>query len=100
SVTSHVETSVLPPNLSTSDAATRTCSSRRPVGTTCAPAWARPRVNAKPMPDVPPITTAVLPFRSKRGWPILRPCVQFHYVSYQTTCRHSGQLSSFQSVHF
>ena len=41
-----------------------TRSSRRPVATTSAPASARPSASARPMPLVPPTTTAVRPDRS------------------------------------
>src|SRR5688500_10972883 len=43
----------------------RTCSSRRPVGTTSAPASARAHAIAWPMPEVPPMTTATRPSRFK-----------------------------------
>ena len=41
-------------------------SARRPVATTSAPASASPSASARPMPLVPPTTTAVRPVRSKR----------------------------------
>src|SRR5215472_3365044 len=56
----------------TCSAADSTRSVRLPVGTTLAPASARPRARVRPMPDVPPITTAVLSFRSSAGYPISR----------------------------
>ena len=51
-----------------SSAAAVTRSRRRPVATTLAPASARPRAMASPMPEVPPMTTAVLLARSSSGW--------------------------------
>jgi hypothetical protein len=39
------------------------------VATTSAPAMARPLASARPMPLVPPITTAILLVRSSCGWP-------------------------------
>src|SRR5262249_13772888 len=39
---------------------------RRPVTTTSAPASASPRASVRPIPLVPPTTTALLPVRSKR----------------------------------
>src|SRR6267154_1503222 len=49
--------------------AERASSVRRPVATTSAPAVARPFASARPMPLVPPITTAILLVRSSCGWP-------------------------------
>src|SRR5205085_7618761 len=49
------------PDLSGCDS---TGSVRRPVGATFAPARAKPSASANPIPDVPPMTTAVLLFRS------------------------------------
>jgi hypothetical protein len=42
------------PNSSISRAAVSTCSARREVGTTSAPAWAKPWAMARPIPEVPP----------------------------------------------
>src|ERR1700722_6021896 len=53
------------PIASMSRAAASTMSARRPVGMTSAPASANPRLMARPIPDVPPTTTATLPLRSK-----------------------------------
>jgi hypothetical protein len=50
-----------------------TWASRRPVATTSAPACANPMAMARPMPDVPPTTTAVLPFRSKPRYATFPP---------------------------
>src|SRR5580704_16586948 len=63
-----------------------TSSRRRPEGTTLAPAVARPLASVRPMPDVPPITTAVLEVRSSAGCPIeflllvcqTKPCLEFY----------------------
>src|SRR5262249_54769817 len=55
----------------TSSAASVTSFSRLPVGTTLAPASANPFTSANPMPEVPPITTAVLPLRSSCEYPIV-----------------------------
>ena len=41
----------------------------RPVGTTLAPACAKPIASASPIPEVPPITTAVFCERLSAGWP-------------------------------
>ena len=57
--------SVWRPAASISAAVLSTCSGRRAEATTSAPAWARPRLIARPMPEVPPMTTAVFPVRSK-----------------------------------
>jgi hypothetical protein len=58
-VTSHARASDLPPADLISAAADCASSARRPVGTTLAPALARPLAMARPMPEVPPMTTAV-----------------------------------------
>src|SRR5262249_16563610 len=70
SVTSVEATRVLQPRHLISLATFSTKSVRRPVGTTFAPAWARPLASARPIPDVPPMTTAVLPVRSRSGCPM------------------------------
>src|SRR5580765_1410574 len=70
SVTSAGIASDLRPSARTCSAADSTRSVRLPVGTTLAPAWARPLASASPIPEVPPITTAVLFFRSSAGYPI------------------------------
>src|SRR6476660_731433 len=70
SVTSAGSASDLLPSARTCSAADSTKSVRLPVGTTSAPACARPLASARPMPEVPPITTAVLFFRSSAGCPI------------------------------
>src|SRR6267154_2076445 len=57
------------PNALISCVAERASSGRRPVATTSAPAVARPFASARPMPLVPPITTAILLLRSSCGWP-------------------------------
>src|SRR5580693_5822363 len=69
-VTSQVTGSDFRPSATISWLAASTSSERRPVGITFAPAVASPRAKVSPMPLVPPITTAVLSVRSKRGWPI------------------------------
>src|ERR1700756_4612723 len=51
---------------SISRAVASTCSTRREEATTSAPAAAKPRASTRPIPDVPPITTAVLPERPAR----------------------------------
>src|SRR5580704_6191484 len=63
-VTSHATARDLPPADLMSPAADCASSARRPVGTTLAPALARPFASARPMPEVPPMTTAVLLARS------------------------------------
>ena len=70
SVTSQVWANDCRPKASTSETALRTCSACRLEGTTLAPAVASALASASPMPLVPPITTAVLLLRSRRGWPI------------------------------
>ena len=50
-----------------SEAAAATSGARRALGITSAPACARPRAMARPIPELPPITTAVFPFRSRPG---------------------------------
>src|SRR5262249_21579172 len=52
------------PFVSIADATSSTTPFRRPVGTTSAPASARPSASARPMPVVPPTTTAVRPLKS------------------------------------
>src|SRR6516225_4174617 len=52
------------PAFSTCAQASRTSPSRRPLGTTSAPASARPSAIAWPRPEVPPMTTATRPVRS------------------------------------
>src|SRR5688572_10107384 len=64
SVTSVRMRAVRRPRDSTSPATSSTCSRRRDVATTSAPASARPWTRARPIPDVPPVTTATLPSRS------------------------------------
>jgi len=59
------------PSASISVAVCSTSLSLRALGTTSAPASARPRAMAWPSPVVPPMTTATLPVRSKRFWLIL-----------------------------
>src|ERR1700679_1188312 len=51
-------------------AASSTCSDRRELATTSAPASASPIAIASPIPDVPPTTTADLPPASNNGSPI------------------------------
>src|SRR5579863_740924 len=63
-VTSHATARDLPPAALMSAAADCASSARRPVGMTLAPALARPLARARPMPEVPPMTTAVLLVRS------------------------------------
>src|SRR6266478_2762675 len=67
SVTSQVCASDFLPSALMSSAALRTNSARRPVGTTLAPASAKPLFSASPIPLVPPITTAVFPLKSNFG---------------------------------
>ena len=61
------------PRPSISRATSSTRFSRRAVATTSAPASASPSASTRPMPLVPPMTTAVLPLRSKRDGPFLGP---------------------------
>ena len=69
SSTSLATRNVRRPSASISAAAFSTCSSRRELATTSAPASARPSAIACPSPVVPPVTTATLPLKSNR----LRP---------------------------
>jgi len=57
---SQVSLRVRRPPDSISDATSSIFSLRRPDGTTSAPAAASPRLRARPIPDVPPMTTATL----------------------------------------
>src|SRR4030095_9429901 len=66
SETSELTRRVCLPRASISFAAASTCSGRRDVGTTSAPASAIPLAIAKPIPDVPPTTTATLSLSSRR----------------------------------
>src|SRR5258708_4419190 len=61
--TSEQTRKVLRPRFSSSTAVSSTCSRRREEAMTSAPASARPKLSVRPMPEVPPITTAVLPSR-------------------------------------
>jgi hypothetical protein len=65
--------SVLRPRCSIAADTSSTASGRRPVATTFAPASARPSASARPMPVVPPTTTAVRPLRSNSDGVIVRP---------------------------
>src|SRR5579863_5656494 len=67
SSTSLVTRSERLPSASISFAAFSTCSARRELATTSAPASASPSAIALPMPVVPPVTTATLPLKSKRS---------------------------------
>src|SRR5579871_1066339 len=69
SVTSQGVSSERRPRARISFAADLTRSSRRPVATTSAPARARPLAISRPMPLVPPMTIAALPFNSRWGCP-------------------------------
>src|SRR4029079_3769244 len=62
-VTSAVRRSVLRPAASIASALSAPPTARRAAPTTTAPAAARPRLIARPIPDVPPRTTAVRPSR-------------------------------------
>src|SRR5579862_4980705 len=57
------------PRARISPAADCTSISRRPVGATSAPARARARASIRPIPEVPPMTTAVRPLRSNTRQP-------------------------------
>src|SRR5271170_5102562 len=70
SATSELSRSDRRPVASIAFAASSTCSGPRKLATTSAPASARPIAIAKPIPDVPPTTTADLPFKSNNGCPI------------------------------
>jgi hypothetical protein len=72
SLTSEVRRSALRPLDSISAAVVSTCSARRAEATMSAPASASPSEIARPMPVVPPTTTAVFPVRSKSD-----PAIQF-----------------------
>src|SRR5262245_36979620 len=61
------------PRFSISEAAFSTSSLRRELGMTSAPASAKPYAIALPMPEVPPITTATLPLKSRGLKLIFRP---------------------------
>src|SRR5271155_5191413 len=58
------------PTPSISSAITFTSSMWRALGTTSAPASASPRASVRPIPELPPITTATLPSRSSRLYPM------------------------------
>src|SRR5215468_2951786 len=58
-------TTVLTPSWASSAAAASAFLTLRPAMATVAPAWARPRAMPRPMPPLPPVTTATLPVRSK-----------------------------------
>ena len=58
--------SVRRPRRSISDATSSTSARRRAVATTSAPASARPSAIARPMPLVPPDTTATSPASDRR----------------------------------
>ncbi len=62
---SQVRRRVARPRASISAAVSSTCSWRRAEATTSAPASASPRLMARPMPEVPPTTTAILPSSCK-----------------------------------
>jgi hypothetical protein len=64
-VTSEVTLSERRPRARISAAVAETSASRREVGTTSAPAAAKPSERALPMPDAPPVTTATWPSREK-----------------------------------
>ncbi len=68
SCTSLVTASERHPMASISAATFLTCSRRRELGTTSAPAPASPCAIACPNPVVPPVTTATRPCKSKRFW--------------------------------
>src|SRR5215813_11007134 len=70
SMTSEVNRRARRPRASASRAAESTCSARRDVGTTSAPASANASMIARPRPEVPPITTATLSFNSRPRYPI------------------------------
>jgi hypothetical protein len=60
---SEVERMVFRPRASISEATSSTFSLRRPDPVRSAPASAKPRLNVRPMPDVPPIITTTLSAR-------------------------------------
>ncbi len=70
SPTSEVSRSALRPLDSICAAASSTCSCRRELATTSAPASANPTAMASPIPDVPPTTTAVFPVKSNNEFAI------------------------------
>src|ERR1700682_2873414 len=71
SATSQLTRSDRRPRDSISSAITFTSSRRRELGTTSAPASASPRARVRPIPELPPITTATLPLRSSFLYPMV-----------------------------
>src|SRR3984893_5187859 len=71
SATSQLIRSDRRPRDSISSAITFTSSRRRELGTTSAPASASPRARVRPIPELPPITTATLPLRSSFLYPMV-----------------------------
>src|SRR5580765_7604879 len=70
--TSVASRSVRRPSASISVATSSTSGARRAVATTSAPAWASPSARTRPMPLVPPTTTATRPSRLKRLFDMTR----------------------------
>src|ERR1039458_6234701 len=64
--TSQARRRVFAPACSTASHTSSTLGRRRPVGTTLAPAAARPMASSRPIPDVPPMTATTRPVRSKK----------------------------------
>src|SRR5580704_3529793 len=79
SATSDVRRNALRPVASIAFAASSTCSGRRELATTSAPASASPIAIANPIPEVPPTTTADLPLRSNNGCPIENSSLLLQY---------------------
>src|ERR1700680_1406033 len=71
SATSQLTRSDRRPRDSISSAIRFTSSRRRELGTTSAPASANPRARVRPIPELPPITTATLPLRSSFLYPMV-----------------------------
>src|SRR5271169_2056772 len=66
-VTSNAATATEWPSRASVAAAASSLARWRPLMTTWAPAWARPRAMASPRPDPPPVTSAWRPVRSNAG---------------------------------
>src|SRR5947209_4047474 len=98
SATSEVSRRARRPVVSIAFAASSTCSSRRELATTSAPASANPTAIASPIPEVPPTTTADLPLRSNNGCPIENVP---SYLFRNLTCCHILHRQNFlqQVVH-
>src|SRR5665213_3595094 len=96
SPTSEVTASERRPSDSICAAVSFTCSARRDVATTSAPASASPNASAWPIPEVPPTTTATLPLTSS---PLI-PLVAIRYTSPTPEYRLQRNNSQYQEGMF